>query len=1029
MPEVIASPDGGDQRAASDGFQRLLMALAVGFVNAPLDELDRAIDRALAMTGRFTHVDRAYLFVYDHARGVTSNTHEWCAAGIEPMIEFLQDIDLAVIPEWLEVHQRGEAMHIPDVASLPTDSGVRATLEPQGVRSLLALPLMRGDDCLGFVGFDAVAVPKNWTHDETALLQVLAELFTNALERRDREEALVTAKLAAEQAEERLSLALSATDDAVWDWDLVGRRVHHSPDWWRFLGHDEQEQPTGSAIWSTPVRPNRWLQRIHPQDRHAAEVAVAALLADDDARMFELEFRLRDPFEHDVPVLVRGVVGRDQDGTARRAVGTITDLTPRQRAEATARRQLEAEATTAAISARFVDVDHFDAAIDAALRDVAQLCGSHRGHLVLIDDDGVTAVSTHWWARPGDRSERPTQRRRLDAFPWWLGRLTAGRAIVIVDVDDLPAEADAERRFLSDQGVRSVLGLPLLVGGRLRGYLSLDTIATPADWTDRDATILRAVAETVAGALGRRRSEQALQASEHDHRTILESISQVAFRTDTEGRWTFLNHAFEHLTDTRACSALGRRSLDWIHPDDRSAAVAHADDLLAGRAAPRAHQLRLLTADGGAVWVEALYRRDTSQRDGRVGLVGTLTDITERRLAEQRLLEAKQEAEAASQAKSRFLATISHEIRTPLNGVLGMSELLLGTELDERQRGYAAAVGRSGHTLLTLLDGLLDLSRIEAGRMTLDAEPVDLAALVAEVTDLARPQADAAGLALSASIDDRMPTTVIGDPVRLRQILTNLVSNAVRFTEHGEVALTVDPGSVGGERAQHWIRFEVRDTGIGLTSDERGRVFERFEQVDASPTRRVGGSGLGLAIVAELVELMGGEVGVDSEPGVGSTFWVEVALPPGPRHELAASAHEGTGAHPRAVDVLLVEDHPTNRALARAHLHDLGCRVTEATDGRAAVEACRSGSFDVVLMDCELPGLDGLEATRLIRAGGQHDVPIVAVTANAMPAHEQACRAAGMDGFLAKPYRREELHAVLRGARAHGRQPGTGEHR
>lgn len=993
------------------GFERLVTALAVGFVNAPLDELDRSIDRALAMVGSFTGVDRTYLFIYDFAAGTTRNTHEWCAAGIEPMIGHLQQVPLASLSDWTEPHLRGEPVHIPRVTDLPSDSGLRATLAPQGILSVLSLPLLRDGTCLGFVGLDAVRAPKAWTSHERALLQVLAELFTNALDRRDREAALVAAKLAAEQAEERLSLALSTTDDAVWDWDLDTGELLHSAMWWRFVSHDPDEESVGEDLWRIPARPEAWERLVHPGDRERVRAVVEERLRDPAVTAFLVEFRVHDPGERVVPVLLRGVIGRDGAGQVRRAVGTLTDLTPRVQAEAAARRQLEAEATLAEVSSRFVSAARFPTAVDAALADLGRLCDADRAHLVLLEDDGVTANDTRVWTAPGCTADRPTGRRRLDDYPWWFDRLRAGRAIVIPEVAALPDDARVERQALNSQAVRSVLALPLLVAGQLKGYLSLDTIGAWADWTSRDAAILRAGAETIAGALARRRAELTLEASERDHRTILASISEVTFRTDLDGVWTYLNPAFVDLTGIPLDEALGEPSLSLLHPDDRPEQAAHRTALLAGEATARRHRVRLLTRTGELVWVDALHRVDRDAQGRAVGLVGTLIDVTDQWRGEQELLEAKQAAERANQAKSRFLATISHEIRTPLNGVLGMTELLLASPLDPQQRGYARTVQRSGHTLLALLDGLLDLARIEAGRLQFEPVEVSIGELLADVTDLARALADERGLELRTELAPGLPTTVRADPLRLQQVLTNLLHNAVRFTEHGVVEVRARPRDPG------WVRLEVADTGVGIDPADLERLFERFEQLPTTRTRAVGGSGLGLSIVRELVDLMQGRVGAESTPGRGSTFWVELPLPA--VEPLVRDPADDTAVAPAntlvGVRVLLVEDHPTNRALALAHLSDLGCHTDEVSDGEAAVLACRQHRYDVVLMDCELPVMDGIEATEAIRADeqGRPGVAIIALTANAMEEQVRQCVNAGMTGFLAKPYSREELAAAL----------------
>ncbi|MEO7337838.1 MAG: ATP-binding protein [Caldimonas sp.] len=378
------------------------------------------------------------------------------------------------------------------------------------------------------------------------------------------------------------------------------------------------------------------------------------------------------------------------------------------------------------------------------------------------------------------------------------------------------------------------------------------------------------------------------------------------------------------------------------------------------------------------------------------------------------LEEARALAEQASIAKSQFLAMISHEIRTPMNGVLGSTELLLATPLAGRQKRYAETAHRSGTALLALIDDVLDLSHIEASKLTLNCQVFDLRALVIEAVDLMSVTARAKPVSLRCSIPDALPPFMEGDPTRLRQVLVNLLHNAVKFTDTGHVV--VDLAILEDLGAELRLRFEVRDTGIGLAADQFDSVFDAFTQGDASSTRRHGGSGLGLAIVKELAELMHGEVGVESQLGEGSTFWFQLVLKKADR--LPADAHAQVDAHLAiSAHVLLAEDDLVNQMVVEEMLTKIGCNVDVVGDGDAARAAAAQTRYDLIFMDCHMPVMDGFEATRRIRedagAVGVH-TPIVALTADALAGDRERCLASGMDDYMTKPVSVAQLDAAVR---------------
>lgn len=399
------------------------------------------------------------------------------------------------------------------------------------------------------------------------------------------------------------------------------------------------------------------------------------------------------------------------------------------------------------------------------------------------------------------------------------------------------------------------------------------------------------------------------------------------------------------------------------------------------------------------------------------------------RIAEERE-RAKEAAEAASRAKSQFLANMSHEIRTPMNGIIGMAELLLGSGITGKQRHYAETVRRSGETLLGIINDVLNFSKIEAGKLELESIEFDPHQLVNEVVDLFSIRARGKGLDLVATIGPDVPQAVLGDPVRLGQILNNLIGNAIKFTSHGGVKIVVRivdtnrlPATAELKAADHRseaiLHFSVHDTGIGLAAADREHIFDAFSQADGSTTRKYGGTGLGLAIAKQLVGLMRGDIGVNSVPGEGSVFWFHARFPLAANHEHKAVAPKRARNTLRG-HILLVEDNPVNLEVASATLESFGLQVSVAQSGQQALAMTAARDFDLILMDCQMPGMDGFETTCQIRSrentrrssDGKH-TPIVALTAFAVEGDRERCVRVGMDDYLSKPFRQSDLHAVL----------------
>lgn len=509
----------------------------------------------------------------------------------------------------------------------------------------------------------------------------------------------------------------------------------------------------------------------------------------------------------------------------------------------------------------------------------------------------------------------------------------------------------------------------------------------------------------------------AILAAEARYRMVVAHLRDVVIQTDIAGTIEYVSPSVR-AWGYRPADLVGRDARTMRHPDDHARREEVIAAVVRGERKHGLEEFRLLRGDEGWIWVEVNPSLVHDAEGRPSGIVSVLRDISVRRALEEELRERRAEAEAAAAVKSEFLANMSHEIRTPLTAVIGFAGLLNKIAgLPEKAQVYADRIVRSGEALNTIVNHILDFSRVEAGQVRLKRQVFAAGTLLEETLGVVRDDAARKGLSLELMVDPTMPSHLVADPGRLAQVLLNLLNNAVKFTQAGGVVVRVAHAAEA-----ETLRVEVTDTGIGIPAALRGRLFQRFSQVDGSNARTFGGAGLGLAICKGLVELMGGEIGLESREGEGSTVWFTLSAPAALPIRTRVDAVQ---PELRAGKVLVVDDIEANRDLVADLLAPHGLTLKMATGGQAAVDAAGCETFDAILMDLQMPGMCGMAATRAIREGSEANrhTPILALSASVLPADIEACRVAGMDDHIAKPIDASELVGKL--ARWISREPSA----
>jgi PAS domain S-box-containing protein len=776
------------------------------------------------------------------------------------------------------------------------------------------------------------------------------------------------------ESEERQRRALEAARLAHWEWDIRADRITYQDSLSAFYG-----RPFGNVP--------EYLEIVHPEDREIVCCAARRALAPDVS--YEVEYRIIWPDGSVRWLASRGATFFDPDGHPVRMVGVNLDITERKEAEAQIRllnegleRRVEDRTAelAAALEALRESERRFRAIFDSSFQFIAIL--SPDGMLLEINQTALDFVGV--------------AREDVVGLPAWEAPWMAGRVGAIERYRDSVAVAGGGGidRYQAD----------LL--GRDGEVVTIDLTQKPVrDEAGRVALLIteaRPITEE-------KKAAEALRLSEERFRGAFDASAIGMALVANDGRFLQVNASLCRIVGYSEAELLARTFQDITHPDDLGPDLEQNRRLLAGEIRSYQMEKRYIHKDRRIIWIVLSGSVVRDANGAPLYCVAQIEDITARKQTEEELRRARDEAMAATRAKSEFLANMSHEIRTPMNGVIGMTELLLDSQLNDLQRGYAETIRSSGEALLTVINDILDFSKIEAGKLTLESADFDLRALMEELVDLLTPRAHQKGLELRSRVAPEVPGRLLGDPVRIRQVLTNLTGNAVKFTERGEVELTAS--LLAGVGDGMMLRIQVRDTGIGIPEDRQCDIFESFTQIEGGTSRRHGGTGLGLAICRRLVELMGGRIGLESRPGAGSTFWFEIPMARG------GAVPDVPAARLDGLRVLVVDDRETNRRILREVLHSWDWRPELAASGTEALARLLADPdddpFGLILIDQNMPGLGGEQTALAIRAIPRYaEVPLILLTSGESGGAAEGDAGGLWAARLAKPVRRTLLYTT-----------------
>lgn len=706
--------------------------------------------------------------------------------------------------------------------------------------------------------------------------------------------------------------------------------------------------------------------------------------------------------------------------------GFMKDISHRREKDEIIRQQLELQDLLIKISSTYINIDlaEVENAIQHSLEDMGRFVGADRVYIFEYDFNSQTVSNTFEWCAEDIPAEIDNlQQVPIAYIPQWVEQHRQGEPFYIPDVGQLPHDGpEGLRAILEPQGIQSLIAIPMLSTRELIGFVGFDSVKQKHEYTDKERKLLFLFAQLLINVFERKHKEKLLATQEEKYRNIIANMNLGLLEVDRNEIIIFANQSFCDISGYSLEELVGNHtSMLLFRTEDVE--LVHSKDALRDGGVSDNYELAVRNKAGEPRWWFISGAPNYNDKGERIGSIGIHLDITRQKQLEQELAVALSKAEDASKAKEAFLANMSHEIRTPLNAIIGMIRELGREDLTPKQQLYLSHSETAARHLLNILNNVLDISKIEAGEFDLDIRAFSLSSVISNVKSILMSKAAEKGLRMNVLVSPDIAPCHIGDGTRIRQILINLIGNAIKFTEAGKVSLIVEIEHE--DTHNQTIKFTIQDTGVGMSDEFMEKLFSKFAQEEDKTTRRFEGTGLGMAITQEMIQLMNGHIEVSSRKNQGTTIEVSLKLAIGDPAKLYSAPEAHKAGSLQGVRVLLVEDNDMNRYIASQSLRHFECEVTEAINGQDAIDKLAKYPIDIVLMDIQMPVMDGVEATRHIRQHVSRSLPIIALTANAFKKDIDHYLAVGMNDYVTKPFEENLLFSTIANHTASHRSHAT----
>ncbi len=752
---------------------------------------------------------------------------------------------------------------------------------------------------------------------------------------------------------------------------------------------------------------NWWQKSILPEDKFI----ITRIEENIRARgHFDVNYRIKTPSGKIKWVRNKGKIITDQKNKPVRIDGIITDRTKEVLDQEVLDQELKLQEALTDIASTYInlDVEELEETIQLSLKKMAEFFSADRSYIYEYNFDNATVSNTYeWCSKEISPQIELCQNIKISDYHLWLEYHQQNQELYINDLDEIDYQKYPDLKlFLANQEIKSLIAVPMFDEGNLVGFVGFDSIKIHKKYSGKEIKLLYLFAKMLVKIRIRQNWETQIRIQEEKYRNIIANMNLGLLEVDLEDHIVYANQTFFEMSQYSQEELIGNKALDLFGEGENSSILENKMENRVNNISD-SYEIRIKNKKGENKWWFISGAPNYNDKGQLIGTIGIHLDITEKKLLEEKFIQAKTFAESAAKAKELFLANMSHEIRTPLNVIIGMIRQLSKENLTEKQKFFINQSESSAKHLLTILNNILDIAKIESGDLSIVLEPFSPSALAYNIHSILFSQAKEKNIEFHLNISSEIRPVLLGDEVRLRQVLINLIGNAIKFTDKGSVSLSLQ--LVNNTPKSQTILFEVVDTGVGISSEFLKKLFDKFSQEQSATNRQYDGTGLGMAISNDLVKLMGGEINVSSLKNEGTTcsfeleFDVsELSLPTTKLDTVKKDSFKG-------MKVLVVEDNEMNRLIASQSLEFLGMIISEAENGLVAVEKIKNENFDLVLMDIQMPILDGIEATKLIRNELKIKTPIIALTANAFRHDIELYLREGMDDYITKPYNEEEF--------------------